>query len=533
MVHSRVTGITNGVGASERRACTGRIPTPNLTRLLRAAVAGVLGVVLLAVAGCSNTGGGTGNQAATTLTVGATLEPTGLDITAADGAGGPQALLYNVYETLVKINNDGQLVGLLANSWTLSPDRLTYTFALQPRANFANGDPVSGEAVAASINHILHDKAVSPTLKAQMVDVRDVEATGDKSVKVTLKQPSQFWLYNMAGAAGIVVDPSGLTKMATASAGSGPYTLGSWKKGDSVTLDRNTKYWGNEAHFSSVVFKYYTDPNALTTAMKAGDINIISDLTTPDALDQFSDPSQYTVVKGTSNGEVVLGFNHNSPALKDKGVRQAINYAIDRKALLDTVWAGQGTLIGSMVPPTDPYYDPALADYYKYDPAKAKQLLAKAHEKNITLRLRVPNIAYATSAAQFVQASLKAVGIKVVVEQLDFTTWINSVFLKGDYDMTIVNHVEPKDIVKWTDKTYYWHYNNAQFNKLVAEADRSDTPRFVALMKQASRILTTDAAADFLFLFPHISISDADISGIPANATSASFDLTNLASRDN
>lgn len=509
--------ITRGGGASGRA--------------MRAALAGMVGLALVLVAACSNTSQPGGSPSGSTLVVGATVEPTGLDITASDGAGGPQALLYNVYETLVKLNSDGQLVGLLATQWQLSPDRLTYTFSLQPRATFANGDPVNGEAVVDSINHIIHGSNVSPTLKTQMAVVKGAEAVGNNEVKVTLKQPSQFWLYNMAGAAGIIVDPSGMNDMAQKSAGSGPYVFTSWKKGDSITLTRNAKYWGNEAHFSSVVFKYYTDPNALTTAMKAGDINIISDLTTPDALDQFSDTSKYTIVKGTTNGEVVLGFNHDVKALQNKLVRQAIIYAINRKELLDTVWAGQGTLIGSMVPPTDPYYED-LSNYYPYDPAKAKQLLAEAKMTHLTLNLRVPNIAYATGSAQFVAAQLKAVGIDVKVQQLDFNTWITSVFEQGNYDLTIVNHVEPKDIVKWADKDYYWHYDNPTFNKLIAEADQADNAQFVALMKQAAKILTTDAAGDFLFLFPHISICDADISGIAPNETSASFDLTNLASRD-
>ncbi len=491
-------------------------------------------LALVVLAGCSDTGMPGDSPSASTLVVGATLEPTGLDITTTDGAGGPQALLYNVYETLVKINGEGNLVGLLATDWTVSPDGTTYTFSLQPHATFANGDPVTAQAVVESLDHIRNDPNTTATIKAQLAVVSDAVATKQGSVQITLRHRSHFWLYNMAGPAGIVVDPSGFSTLTTATAGSGPYEFKAWHKGDSLSLARNTKYWGNEAHFSSVTFRYFNDPNAMTSAMKAGDINIISDLTTPSALGQFRDTSKYTIVKGTTNGEVVMGFNHDSAPLKKLKVRQAIIYAVNRRALLDSVWGGQGTLIGSMVPPTDPYYED-LSGYYPYDPAKARQLLKEAgYGKGLTLSMPVPNLAYATASAQFVAAQLKQVGITVKVQQQDFSTWISQVFQKGDYDLTVVNHVEPKDIVKWADKNYYWHYDNPEFNLLIAEADQAPTDaQFVSDMKQAARILTTDAAGDFLFLFPHIAICDSYISGITANQVTSSFDLTTLASRNN
>ena len=168
-----------------------------------------------------------------------------------------------------------------------------------------------------------------------------------------------------------------------------------------------------------------------------------------------------------------------------------------------------------------------------YDPAKAKALLAEAGVKNLTLRLRVPMLPYAPSSAQFIQSQLKAVGITVVVEELDMARWLSDVFMgANDYDMTIVNHVEPRDIVKFADPAYYWHYNNPAFTKLVTDADQADDAKYIADMLAAGKLLATDAAADFLWLFPHIVVSKAEISGIVANQASPSFDVTTLASRN-
>ncbi len=494
---------------------------------------GLVAILLAALmtACTSSTNPGTDSSGdAQKLVVGATLEPASMDMTTSDGAGTPQALLYNVYETLVKIDNSGNIKPLLARSWEVSPDRKTYTFTLQGRAKFASGGPVNADAVVESFDRIRNAKDTLANLKNQMSVVTDVVAVDDSTVKVTLSRPSNNWLYWIAGPAGIVIDPSGMDALATKPMGSGPFKFGEWRKGESLTFERNDDYWGTPARFAEAQFRYFTDANALTAAMLAGDIDIISDLTTPEAVDQFSDTSKYQVLEGTTNGEVVLGFNHDNKALSDLKVRQAINYAINREALLTTVWNGKGTLIGSMVPPTDPWYED-LSDTYPFDPAKAKQLLKEAgYESGLTLRLRIPTLPYAPPAATFVASQLADVGVTVKVEELEFAAWIDSVFSKGDYDMTIVAHAEPRDIVKWADPAYYWHYDNPEFQKLIAQADAAPEAENVRLMKQAAKLLADDAVADFLFLFPNLVVTTADISGVNSNSTSSSFDLTSIAS---
>ena len=147
--------------------------------------------------------------------------------------------------------------------------------------------------------------------------------------------------------------------------------------------------------------------------------------------------------------------------------------AIDRKALMDTVWNGQGTLIGSMAVPTDPWFED-LSGINAYDPDKAKQLLKQAgYDGKLSLRLRVPVIPYAVKSAQFVASQLRDVGVKVTIEELEFSRWLDQVFLKGDYDMTIVAHVEARDLGKFADPTYYWHYDSTKFQVLYTAAERA------------------------------------------------------------
>ncbi|MDR0990625.1 MAG: ABC transporter substrate-binding protein [Propionibacteriaceae bacterium] len=488
-------------------------------------------VVLAAVVGTSLTACATDEPTVdattatmTQLVVGATLEPNTLDFSTSSEAAIGQLLLYNVYETLVKVDDTGAIQPLLATSWEQSDDRLTYTFHLDPAAHFASGTPVDAEAVVASIERL--KPAANSNVSGPLGLVDEAAAVDAQTLTVTLTRPSNSWLYDMTAMAGIVVDPAA-GDLATQPAGSGPYQLSDWIQGDRIGLARDDAYWGQPGAFETVEFRYYSDPNTMSSAMLSGDIDIISDLTTPGSVDAFNDQSKFQVIEGTSTGEVTLGFNHDRPGLQDLRVRQAINYGIDRQALMDTVWGGKGLLIGSMVTPTDPYFED-LSQTYPYDPAKAQALLVEAGQTDLTLQLRTPVIPYATAAAQVVASQLGEIGITVTVEEIDFATWLTQVYQNGDYDLTIVNHAEPRDLVQFSDPDYYWHYNNPEFNELMAEADAAPADEYVPLMQQAARILADDAAADWLFLFPHLVVAKVGIDGIPANSASLSFDLSTI-----
>ena len=155
-------------------------------------------------------------------------------------------------------------------------------------------------------------------------------------------------------------------------------------------------------------------------------------------------------------------------SFKDKKVRQAVRYGIDHKALMDTCWAGKGTLVGSFVPPTDPWYED-LTGVMPFDKAKASALLAEAGKTGATLRLRVPTLPYAVSCGQVVKAQLEAVGFKVELDQLEFpAAWVTQVFKGGDFDMSIVAHVEPRDMkAVFGNPDYYTHYGTAEILSLI------------------------------------------------------------------
>lgn len=500
-----------------------RTPGATLTLLTTAA---------LLLAGCSQPAPSE-EQEPVVLEVGATAEPVGLDPSTVSGAGTPFVLLYNVYETLVRLDAEGGIRPLLAQDWTVSPDNTTYTFNLDPQAAFASGAPVTAEAVVTSYERVMDDEAITDQISSKMGPVESIEALDEDTVEITLSRPSNQWLYDMTGPTGIVYDPEGLETLNEQPAGSGPFTFAEWDQGSHLKLDRNPDYWGTDSRVDEVWFRYYADPNAMNTAMLSGQLDIISNLTTPQSVDQFADEERFTILEGVTDGEVVLGFNHRTEALSDLKVRQAIMHAIDREALLETVWGGKGTLIGSMVPPTDPWYED-LSDAYPHDPERARELLAEAgYETGPTLRLRVPNLPYGPTSGRFVAEQLRAVGMDIQLDELEFPArWLDLVYTKGDYDMTIVAHVEPRDIDNFANPDYYWGYDNPEFAGLLEEADAGTPEEQVELMEEAARMLSEDAAANWLFLLPNLIITTTDVTGIAANATGLSFDLTSVATSD-
>jgi peptide/nickel transport system substrate-binding protein len=358
--------------------------------------------------------------------------------------------------------------------------------------------------------------------------VQDVTVVSPTEVKVVLSKPSNDWLFRMTTRIGAMFDPKGVSDLANKPIGTGPYEMTKWTRGDSVVLTRRDDYWGTKPALKTVTFRYFGDPNAENSALQSGGIDAIAGVSSADALGPFKNNPQFDIVQGTTNGEVVLSMNNASGPFTDKRVRQAVNYAIDRKALIKAANNGYGTLIGSMVPPSDPWYE-NLSNAYPYDPAKAKSLLAAAGKSNLTVRFRIPNLPYAVSAAQVVKSYLAKVGITANIEQLQFPAqWLDQVFTKHDYDMSIINHVEARDIATFGDPTYYWGYKNPTVAQLLAAGDAGTTQDQITDYKKVAKILSDDAVADWLYLFPQLNVVKKGLNGLPRNAVGESLDVTGL-----
>ncbi|OZM72574.1 peptide ABC transporter substrate-binding protein [Amycolatopsis antarctica] len=486
----------------------------------------IAAAVLLAITGCSAGSSAFVAGGDSALAVGFTAEPQNLDFTRTDGAAIPQALLYNVYETLVKLDEQGRIGPALAESWTVSPDRLVYDFTLRPGVTFSNGAPFTAEDVKFSVDRVKTDWTIS--VKSTMDVVDRVEVVDPLRARVVLSKPSNAWLFGMTSRIGAMFSPTGVGDLANKPIGTGPYVFAQRRRGDSVTLSENPAYWGAKPAYQTVYLKYYKDATALNNALLSNGIDVISSIVAPDSVPQFEKDNRFNVVQGTTNSEVVLAYNNKRPELADPRVRRALTLAIDRRALLDTAWAGRGTLLGSMVPPTDPWYED-LSGAQPHDPEQAKALLREAGKENLSLRLRIPNLPYAVSSAQVVSSELSKVGVNVTIEPLDFpAVWLKQVFTEHDYDLSIVQHVEARDIVTFGKPSFYWGYDNPQVTELLARADAGTPEEQAGVMREVARTLDADAAANWLFLFPNVMVAKKKVTGLAQNQVTESFDLTRL-----
>ncbi|WP_369370604.1 ABC transporter substrate-binding protein [Promicromonospora sp. Populi] len=491
------------------------------------AVVVLTAAALVAACSAGSDSGGAEDGARTAVVVGLTGEPTNLDFTTTSGSAIPQLLLNNVYEGLVTIDQEGEVQPQLAESWELNGNRTVYTFMLHESVTFSDGSPFTADDVVASIGRVQDDWTLS--LRSKMDVVERAEAISDTEVAVTLAHPSNSWLFDMGTSVGAMFPDDLSADLATETVGTGPYTVEEVAPGEQITLAARDDYWGEAPAVTDVTVRYFADANAQANAVRAGDIDMAYNLQAPDLLTGLEGDERLQVIDGTSTGEVLLALNNAEPPFDDLDVRRAVMYAIDRQAVLDTAWAGRGELIGSMVPPTDPYYQD-LTDAYPYDPDRARELLRDAGAENLSITFDVPTRPYAEAVAQVVVSQLADVGIDATIVPAEFpAVWLDKVFTRHDYQMSVILHTEARDILTvFGDPDYYIGYDNPRLGEVAETADEGSPDQYVAGMQEVARMVVDDAASDPLFLFPNTVVADAGLTGIAANATTESMNLTGL-----
>jgi peptide/nickel transport system substrate-binding protein len=355
--------------------------------------------------------------------------------------------------------------------------------------------------------------------------VSAVTAVDDATVEITLTQPDNELEYNLTRRGGAVVR-AGATDLESTANGTGPFTLTDWSVGSSITLERYDAYWGDPATVAEVTFLYFTDPNAAINALTTGDADILTGVNT-DLVGPLEDDPGYVVNEGTTNGEITLGFNNSRAPLDNRDVRMAIRQAIDKQGVRE-LYNGYGTIIGGPVPPTDAWYED-LTDVAPYDPDAARSLLEGAGVAAGTrLRLVYPNI-YPTNLAEYIASQLGDVGLEVEIQSVEFSVWLEQVYTNADYDMTVVLHVEPRDITNYANPDYYWRYDNPDVQQLIADARiATDADTSVDLLRQAARQIAEDSPVDWLLLYADLTVSTTDVSGYPTDDTASRFDASGI-----
>jgi peptide/nickel transport system substrate-binding protein len=458
-----------------------------------------------------------------TITVGMVLEPPHLDPTAGAAAAIREVTYANIFEGLTRIDGKGQVQPALAESWSVSPDGLTYTFKLVGGVKFHDGTPFD-----CSIVKFSYDRAVAPdSVNAQkqlFEPIASTECPDPHTAVVKLKRPTALFLYDMGWGDAVMVAPKSAATNKTNPVGTGPFRFKQWIKGDRVELERNPDYWGAQPKLAAVTFKFVGDPTAASNAVLAGDIDAFPMFPAPEALDQFKADPRFAVHVGTTEGKTIVALNNARKPFDDIRVRRALAYAIDRKALIDASQSGYGTPIGSHYVPSDAGYID-LTGTYPYDPEKAKALLKEAGiAPGFTITFQLPPTPYARRGGEVIAAMLEQVGIKSKLVPVEWAQWLDVVFSKTDYDATIISHVEPRDLDIYARDKYYFNYRSDDYKALYQKFVETVDPKAqIEAVQALQKKLADDEPNVFLYALAKVGVANAKVKGlwdndpIPAN----------------
>jgi peptide/nickel transport system substrate-binding protein len=483
----------------------------------------LVGIAIAAVAilaGCSSTATTSGGSSDATIQIGSIYEPQNLDNTAGGGQGVTEALNGNVYEGLFKLGDDGKVTNLLAKSYKTSADGLTYTFTLRSGVKFHSGNTLTSADVKYSIDKVTAKDSQSAR-KSDFDVVKSISTPDADTVVITLKSRSISLVYNLSYV--WIIDHTA-KNLKTQEDGTGPYELDTWKHGSSLSLKRFAGYWGTPAKNKEVVFNYYKDATAENNALLTNAVDVVTSEQSPDSLSQFTSNPDYKVTNGKSTTKLLLAFNDKVAPFNNKDLRIAITEAINDKKLLSSIWGKYGTLTGSMVPPTDPWYE-NLTGVHPYDLTKAKQeLTAAGYPNGLTFTLDTPNYDPHPAAATFIKSELAKIGVTVNINIITADQWYTKVYQNHDFTATMQEHVNDRDVVFYGNPDFYWGYDNPKVTDLINQAEQSTTTAGqTAKLKQANEQIVADAASDWLYLYPQIVVASSKISGYPLNGLNSQF----------
>ena len=451
-----------------------------------------------------------------TVVLGMTLEPPGLDPTAGAASAIAEVVLYNVFETLTKVRGDGSVGPLLAESWTVSPDAKTYTFKLRRGVTFHNGEPFDAAAVRYSFERAAAQDSVNKD-KAVFANIAAIGTPDSHTVVLTLKNGNPDLLFQLGQGTAIIVEPRSAAGNNTRPVGTGPFKLDNWSRGSSITLLR-WDGWRNPKAIAMrrATFRFINDPAAQVAALLAGDVDGFPRFNANPK--QFQADKRFTVEFGDTAGKGIMTINNKRKPLDDVRVRRALAHAVDRKAFIDGVLDGLGKPIGSHFAPTDAGYVD-LTKVYPYDPEKARALLKEAGVPTpLNLTLTLPPPQYARKGGEVIAAQLAKVGVVVKIENVEWAQWLAGTF-KGNFDLTIVNHVEPLDYMQYTNPGFYWGYDSQAFRDLAAKHAAAGSVRerseyWAAMQKK----LAEDAVNVFIFNPAQVAVAKKGLKGLWASS---------------
>lgn len=385
---------------------------------------------------------------------------------------GELAVIGAIYPSLTMLNDQGEPIPYLADSWTTSPDKLTWTFKIHPGLKWSDGQPLTAKDAAWTFNLIMHNATAATSNGSLVENFKSVTAPDDNTLVITTKKPQANMLYLSIPISGIAIVPEHIWKDHVAGlknyrnmdfpvVGYGPFTLTGFKTNQYAEMTANKSFFLGAPKYDKVVQNYYSNSDAAAAALTSGQLQQIGGLT-PAQYNAMSKKNNVQTYQTEANGWTAVEINSGAktrtgrpigtgnPILKDIKVRQAIALGINRQELVNKVLDGNGIVGAGYLPPGYPqfFWKPSASEALNYDPSRAKQMLDQAgykmgpngvrvapDGKPLEFRLGIhSDDATDAAIAPYLKEWMAAIGIKLDVNAMSFDQ-LNNNLAKGDWDM--------------------------------------------------------------------------------------------------
>ena len=489
-------------------------------------------LVVLGLVACGPQAAGTA-AVRDTLTIAIGAEPESLDPVKMTSA--PAATVgEHVIERLIYMEEDGTLTPMLATSWSANADSTVWTFDIRQGVTFHDGAPLNAEAVRANLARFV-DPAVGAAYRFLLGSVQDIQATGEYTLQITLAQPFAPILSHLSHSFIGIVSPNQIGGLAVDGTfeipvGTGPYVMESWSRGDSVRMSVNENYWGPVPQIPNLVFNFIPEESARIVALETGEADAIMAVPPQDVARLQQNPD-IDVVFQTTVRTIYISFNNIRAPFTDQRVRHALNYAIDKQAIVDSIFEGNAFVADA--PIVDAVFGHTTVGPYEFNPERARELLAEAGFPNgFSMVLHHPTGRYPLDAtvAQAVQSMLADVGVNATLETREWSAYLQftsqppdraeydsfmlgwgTVTLDADYGLFALLHTR-----QWNPNgNNRGFYSNPRVDELLDAARIETNPdRRRTMYHEAVELIWSDAPWIYLYNAGQINAVRSNVQGL-------------------
>ncbi len=409
----------------------------------------------------------------------------------------------NIYDTLLGVNEKGELRAVLADRWSINEDGRTWSFSLKDHVLFGNGHRLTARDVAYSIERLI-DPATANLRASDYGVIDSINISDTLSIDIHLREPKSTLGLELANDWAVIVPDESEDQLYAHPMGTGPFRLKEWEKGNYIILERSRSITGtNGLAPDEIVFRVIPEESERILAIQSGNVDIVAGLSIS-ATQRLWEDRDISLWQIPAREAKVLAFNHARPPFDDLRVRQAICYGIDRQSLINVVWAGAATVAGGEFSSSDPYYTDLTA-YYPYDVLQAKALLGEAgHTQGLDTTITVPMDEEYLQLAEVLVRQLAEIGVRVETIPVDWTVFLNQVYFGREFDLTFMTHKGKIDplaaLVRYKSDSFwnYLNYTNPKYDELLDNVAQANAEDLADGLTALQRLLVEDAMVAYL-----------------------------------